>query len=181
MEFPNLFRVLHQFYYIYFKIVGTGVLDCPFLRYEYSTNFIIPINFIVGADSISARLFLSHCAPHPSAFGCHLLPLEKAWDRVDIESTPTTYCLCSCRGGVLPPARPRLSRSNIFAKDYSSTASGPPSLTREGWGISLSAESDDILFQVRITNGCFDIYHFTTSLPLSGKVARRAHRRSRDG
>ena len=48
----------------------------------------------------------------------------------------------------------------------------PPSLTREGWGVSLSAESDDILFQMRITNGRFDIYHFTTSLPLSGKGDR---------
>ena len=59
----------------------------------------------------------------------------------------------------------------LYAQDYSSTASGPPSLTREGWGVSLSAESDDILFQMRITKGRFDIYHFTTSLPLSGKVA----------
>ena len=45
----------------------------------------------VGADSISARLFLSHCTPHPSAFGCHLLPLEKAWDRVD-----ATFALQTC-------------------------------------------------------------------------------------
>ena len=51
----------------------------------------------------------------------------------------------------------------------------PPSLTREGWGISLSAESDVILYQRQITNGCFDIYCFTTSLPLSGKVALTAN------
>ena len=29
--------------------------------------------------------------PHPSAFGCHLLPLEKAWDRVD-----ATFALQTC-------------------------------------------------------------------------------------
>ena len=58
----------------------------------------------VGADSISARLFLSHCTPHPSAFGCHLLPLEKAWDRVDIESTPTEKeYIRSVGEGLAPP------------------------------------------------------------------------------
>ena len=48
----------------------------------------------------------------------------------------------------------------------------PPSLTREGWGISLSAESDNILYQLRITKDRFDIYRLTTSLPLSGKGDR---------
>ena len=33
VEYPYTFRVLHQFWYIYFSIVGTGVPDCPF-RYK---------------------------------------------------------------------------------------------------------------------------------------------------
>ena len=43
----------------------------------------------------------------------------------------------------------------------------PPSLTREGWGISLSAESDDIICHLQIEDNRLDVDHFTTSLPLS--------------
>ena len=129
VEFPYWIWVLHQFHYtnklccrgrasnvclwqtcqVRFANIETPRSHANVtLRQTRDAEDVAPYNekyyVFVGADSISARLFLSHCTPHPSAFGCHLLPLEKAWDRVDIESTPTEKeYIRSVGEGLAPP------------------------------------------------------------------------------